>query len=141
MLVQDEPGKMLVSFCPGDALGLYSDGEETIKNIACTLGDFCDRVFDMYFEFSSLADQGLLVRKEYGELKGAITVSFCYKKGSNLKMQRQIIINELLNNYLHSSVYPRAGIYVVRDSNDNCKLISSKKNVTIYGLTPISQRY
>ncbi|MEG6616174.1 hypothetical protein V6C27_06995 [Peptococcaceae bacterium 1198_IL3148] len=139
MLVSEKLGKLLVSFCPGEAVGLYSEGEEAIKNIACALGDYSDRVFDMYLEFSSFADQGLLLRKEYGHVKGAIAVSFFYKSDVRLKTQRQKIIDLLLKNYLQSSVYPRPGIYVVKDKNNNCQLIC--KNNLNFVLTKRLQRY
>ncbi|MBM7856164.1 hypothetical protein JOC37_002597 [Desulfohalotomaculum tongense] len=116
-------GKLLVTFCPGEAVGFYSEGENEIRDIAEALGNFIDRVFDMYFQFSDLADKGVLLRREYGRQKGAITVSFYYPPGVNIVQKRQQVVNFLLGNYLQSSLYPRPGLYVVQNNGGNYKLI------------------
>jgi len=120
-------GKLLVSFRPGDAIGHYNWGEYQLLTIAHALGDFSDRIFDMYFEFSQFADQGLLLLQEYGRHKGAIAVSFYYPKGVATCDRRQLLVNRLLNAYMDSSVYPRRNLYVVQLRNGNYSLISKSK--------------
>ncbi len=119
-------GKLLVSFSTGDSIGHYSTGEEEIKRIACLLGDYIDRVFDMYLEFSNMADNGMLLRREYGFKKGAVTVSFYYSAQKKVSVQRQQVTNHLLSSYLHAAEYPRPGLFVSRDSSGNYKLSSRK---------------
>lgn len=130
MIKHQTKGKLLVSFYPGDAIGKYNWGENQLFTIAQALGDFCDRVFDMYFEFSRFADQGLLLRQEYGKRKGAIAVCFYYPQGVDIAKRRQLLINKLLSDYLNSSVYPRPNTYVMRFKNGDYQLIF-KKNCRI----------
>ena len=125
-ILSDKLGKLLVSFSTGDIVGRYSTGEEEIKRIACLLGDYIDRVFDMYLEFSNMADSGMLLRREYGYKKGAVTAAFYYYAQKSISSQRQQIINHLLNNYLHAAEYPRSGLFVIRDSNGSYKLSRRK---------------
>ena len=115
-------GKLLVSFYPGEAFGYYSEGEGEIRAIAMALGGFFERVFDMYLEFSQMADEGWLVRDERLFGQRGMVVSFYYPTGMPVAAGRQQIINRLLYTYLDSPVYPRPGIYVVQYKK-NYKLI------------------
>jgi len=120
-------GKLLVSFRPGDAIGHYNWGEDQLFTIAQALGDFSDRVFDMYFEFSQFADQGLLLRQEHDHHQGAIVVSFYYPKGIEVYNRRKMLVNRLLGEYLASSIYPRPNLYVAQLKDGNYQLISKAK--------------
>ncbi|WP_143147803.1 hypothetical protein [Desulforamulus hydrothermalis] len=118
-----KPGKLLVTFKPGEITGCYNPGEEEIKAIAAALGSVTDRVFDMYMEFSKMADKGILVREEqvYGR-RNAI-ISFYYPLELPVSKVRQVIINQLLREYLSSPNYPHPGIYVVQNKRKDLSLI------------------
>ncbi len=118
----EKSGKLLVSFYPGEVTGFYSEGEGEIRAIAMALGGFFEKVFDMYMEFSALADEGWLVRDERRIGQGSMVVSFYYPQGLPLAIRRQHVVNRLLYDYLNSPVYPRPGVYVVQYKK-NYKLI------------------
>ena len=116
-------GKLLVSFQPGEVTGCYAQGEEELKAIAMALGDITDRVFDMYFEFSQLADEGILVREEKIYGRRNTRVSFYYPAALPVSTIRQVIINKLLREYLHLPDYPRPSIYVVQNKRKDLSLL------------------
>ncbi|WP_238457777.1 hypothetical protein [Desulforamulus ferrireducens] len=118
-----KPGKLLVSFQPGEVTGCYGPGEEELKSIALTLGDMTNRVFDMYFEFSRLADEGVLVREEkiYGQRN--TKVSFYYPAALSVATVRRVIVNRLLKEYMSSPDYPHPGIYVVQNKRRELSLL------------------
>ncbi len=123
--------RLLVSFPVGDVVGHYGAEEKQLHDLAETLGGFKDRVFDMYLEFSLLADKGMLIRQEYGTCRGNMTVSFYYPPTVSVDERRQQIINILLKKYLHEPVYPRPGIYVVQDKDENYRLLKTSNEHVI----------
>ncbi|SHK38508.1 hypothetical protein [Desulforamulus aeronauticus] len=124
-------GKLLVSFQPGEVVGRYTQGEEELKIIAGALGDITDRVFDMYFEFSRLADEGILVREEKIYGRRNMRVSFYYPGALSVSTVRQVIINKLLDEYLHLPDYPRPGIYVVQNKRKDLSLLCRTLGKTV----------
>ena len=116
-------GKLLVSFQPGEVTGCYGPGEEELKSIALALGDMSDRVFDMYFEFSRLADEGVLVREEKIYGRRNTKVSFYYPAALSVSTVRRVIVNSLLGEYMSLPDYPRPGIYVVQNKRKDFSLL------------------
>ncbi|MEW6697745.1 MAG: hypothetical protein ACOY35_13500 [Bacillota bacterium] len=116
-------GKQLALFYPGEVTGCYAEGEGEIQNIASALGGYAERVFDMYLEFSRMADEGILIREERPINKRHMGVSFYYPFGLQVAKVRQRIINTLLSDYLNSAGYPKPGIYVMQDRGGNLALL------------------
>lgn len=136
--MNNNSGNLLVSFCAGDMIGQYGAGERVLHNIAQNLGGFIDRVFDMYLEFSAMADEGLLLRREYGHNKGGITLAFYYLPGVSITQKRQQIINILLQKYFNDPVYPRTGVYAVQENNGNYQLLIVSKFNVFDGNSPVT---
>lgn len=126
-----KPGKLLVTFRPGEITGCYNIGEEELKAIAAALGSLTDRVFDMYMEFSEIADKGILVRDERVYGRRYATISFYYPLTLSVAKVRQVIINKLLREYLGLSDYPHPGIYVMQNKRKDLNLIYKPQDKAI----------
>lgn len=125
--MKENIGELLVSFRPGEVIGMHHESEAELRDICTRLGGFDCKVFDSYMVYSGMADAGLLIRAEEKSSSWFWTVSFFYPGEADENEIRRKIINVILDEVKNDPKLPLNGYAVVSDKSGNLKLGCIKK--------------
>lgn len=127
VVMKEKTGNHLVTFRPGEVIGMHNEREVVLEDICNRLGGFGFKIFDPYMVYSNLADNGFLVRVEELSSYGYWMVSFFYPNGKDENETRRIIINYILNEAKNDPKLLTNGYAVVSDNNGNLNLSALRR--------------